>query len=118
MEVPQVVPLDGRYYLLFCATRHSAARLSQAGTTKWSGTHYLVASKLTGPCLPLTKEPLLADTKGAYYAGKLVRDKAGELNFIAWQQWDEAGNFYGGLSDIARVHVLPDGRLQVDPQQL
>ena len=24
----------------------------------------------------------------------------------------------GGLSDIAAVHVLPDGRLQVDPQQL
>lgn len=118
MEVPQVVPLNGLYYLLFCATRHAADRLSQAGATNWAGTHYLVSSKLTGPYLPLTQEPLLADAKGAYYAGKLVRDRVGELNFIAWKQWDEAGNFYGALSDIAEVRVLPDGRLQVDPRHL
>lgn len=118
MEVPQVVPLNGRYYLLFSATRHAAGRLSQTGTTNWSGTHYLVASKLTGPYRPLTGEPLVADATGTYYAGKMVRDSAGELNFIAWRQWDEGGNFCGCLSDIAAVHCLPDGRLQVDPQQL
>jgi beta-fructofuranosidase len=118
MEVPQVVPLNGRYYLLFCATRHAAARLSPADTRGWSGTHYLVANRLTGPYRPLTGEPLVADAAGTYYAGKLVRDSAGALYFIAWRQWDEKGNFCGGLSDIAAVHILPDGRLQVDPQQL
>jgi beta-fructofuranosidase len=118
IEVPQVVHLNGKYYLLFCATRHAAARLSQQGATNWSGTHYLVASKLTGPYLPLTDEPLVADATGTYYAGKLVPGKTGELNFIAWRQWDEGGNFCGGLSDIAAVHILPDGRLQVDPKQL
>jgi len=118
MEVPQVVPLNGRYYLLFCAARHAAARLSTAGTKSWSGTHYLVASKLTGPYIPLTDKPLVADTIGTYYAGKLIHDRAGVLHFMAWRQWDNEGNFCGGLSDIAAVHVLPDGRLQVDPQQL
>jgi len=118
LEVPQVVPMNGRYYLLFCAARHAAARLSRIGTTSWSGTHYLVASKLTGPYRPLTDEPLVADATGTYYAGKLVRDSEGELSFIAWRQWDERGTFCGGLSDAAAVHVLPDGRLQVDAQQL
>jgi beta-fructofuranosidase len=118
MEVPQVVPLNGRYYLLFCATRHAAARLSSTGAWSWSGTHYLVADELIGPYSPLTGEPLVADATGTYYAGKLVRDSAGELHFIAWRQWDEGGNFCGGLSDPAEVHILPDGRLQVDPQQL
>ncbi len=118
MEVPQVVPLNGRYYLLFCATRHAAARLSPVGATSWSGTHYLVASKLTGPYRPLTDEPLVADAIGTYYAGKLVRDSVGALYFIAWRQWDERGNFCGGLSDTAAVHVLPDGHLQVDSQLL
>jgi len=118
MEVPQVVPMNGQYYLLFCATRHAAARLSSAGATSWSGTHYLVADQLTGPYRPLTDEPLVADATGIYYAGKLVRDTTGVLSFIAWRQWDERGNFCGGLSDPAEVHVLPDGRLQVDPQQL
>lgn len=118
MEVPQVIPINGRYYLLFCAARHSTARLSPAGTKGWMGTHYLVADRLTGPYRALTDEPLVADDTGTYYAGKLVRDSAGELFFMAWQQWDEEGNFRGGLSDAAAVRVLPDGRLQVDPQEL
>jgi beta-fructofuranosidase len=118
MEVPQVVPLNGRYYLLFCATRHAASRLSRAGGANWMGTHYLVANKLTGPYLPVTDEPLVADASGTYYAGKLVTGTEGELNFVAWRQWDEKGNFCGGLSDIAPVHIRPDGRLQVNPKQL
>lgn len=117
MEVPQVVPLNGQYYLLFCAARH-AARLSQVRTTNWSGTHYQVASKLTGPYFPLTDEPLVADATGTYYAGKLVRDRSGTLFFIAWRQWDEEGDFCGGLSNPAAVHILSDGRLQVDQKQL
>jgi beta-fructofuranosidase len=118
MEVPQVVALNSRYYLLFCATRHAAARLSPGEGRGWAGTYYLVADKLTGPYRPLTDEPLVADATGTYYAGKLVRDNAGGLYFIAWRQWDEEGNFCGGLSDPAPVHVLPDGRLQIDPKQL
>lgn len=118
MEVPQVVPLNGRYYLLFCTAAHAAARLSRTGGLGWSGTHYLVADKLTGPYRPLIDEPLVADAAGTYYAGKLVPGRAGALFFMASRQWDEEGNFCGGLSDPAEVHVLPDGRLQVDPKQL
>lgn len=118
MEVPQIVRINDRYYLLFCAARHAAARLSLTGTTGWLGTHYLVADKLTGPYRPLTDEPLVADTLGTYYAGKLVRDSAGTLYFMAWRQWEESGTFCGGLSDPAEVHILPDGRLHVDQQQL
>jgi beta-fructofuranosidase len=118
MEVPQVVPLNGRYYLLFCATRHAAARLSRTAGRSWAGTHYLVADKLTGPYRPLTDEPLVADTAGTYYAGKLVPGSAGALFFMAWRQWDEEGNFCGGLSDPAEVHLLPDGLLHVDAKEL
>lgn len=117
MEVPQVVSLDGRYYLFFCSTRHSA-RSMLAGTGGWAGTHYLVADKLTGPYHQLTHEPLVADASGTYYAGKLVRKNTDTLSFMAWRRWDEKGAFCGGLSNPATVHVLPDGRLQVDPQEL
>lgn len=121
MEVPQVVPLNGRYYLLFCASRHAASHLSRLSPSQgkgWFGTHYLVADKLTGPYRSLTDEPLAADAAGTYYAGKLVSDSTGTLFFMAWRQWDEEGNFYGGLSDPAKVRVLPDGRLYLDIQQL
>ena len=118
MEVPQVVPLNGRYYLLFCATRHAEARTSPLKSDSWAGTHYLVADKLTGPYRQLSDEPLVADAPGTYYAGKLIRVEAGSLSFMAWRQWDEVGNFYGGLSNPAEMYVLPDGRLYVDQQQL
>lgn len=117
MEVPQVVPLNGWYYLLFCATRHAAAHLPSEGRI-WAGTHYLVADTLAGPYRPLTDEPLVADAAGTYYAGKVVPGSAGTLFFMAWRQWDEEGNFCGGLSDPAEVHVLPNGRLHVHVQQL
>lgn len=118
MEVPQVVPINGRYYLLFCASRHAATRMSYSHNKSWVGTHYLVADKLTGPYSSLTDDPLLADATGTYYAGKLVQGRAGAHFFMAWRQWDDEGNFCGGLSDPAEVHVLPDGRLQVDAQGL
>ena len=118
MEVPQVVAINGRYYLLFSAARHAAGKLSSMQGKGWYGTHYLVADKLTDPYRLLTDEPLVADAIGTYYAGKLVRDSSGRLAFMAWRQWDEKGNFCGGLSNPAEVHVLSDGRLHVDPQQL
>jgi beta-fructofuranosidase len=118
MEVPQVVPMHGRYYLLFCATRHSESHISHMGGKGWAGTHYLSADSLTGPYRPLTDEPLVADATGTYYAGKLVQGQNGEYYFMAWRQWDKAGHFLGGLSDPAEVSVLPDGRLQVDTRQL
>jgi beta-fructofuranosidase len=118
MEVPQVLLLNGRYYLLFCATRHAAARLSRTTGRGWVGTYYLIADTLTGPYYPLTDEPLVADIDDTYYAGKLIPGSAGALFFLAWRQWDDAGNFCGGLSDPAEVHVLPDGRLHVNTLQL
>ena len=118
MEVPQVVPLNGWYYLLFCAARHATARLAPSQGRGWWGTHFLVADKLTGPYRPLSDERLVADASGIYYAGKLVPGSPGALFFMAWRQWGKAGNFCGGLSNPAEVHVLPDGRLQVHTQQL
>ncbi len=118
MEVPQVVPLNDRYYLLFCVTKHAAACLVTQNSRGWAGTHYLVADKLTGPYRPLTDEPLVADAAGTYYAGKLVPGSAGKCFFMAWRQWDEDGNFCGGLSDPAEVHIMPDGRLHIHTQQL
>ena len=118
MEVPQVIPINGRYYLLFCASRHAAARLASLGSRGGIGTFYLVADKLTGPYRPLSDEPLVADAAGTYYAGKLVRDSVGALFFLAWRQWDEEGHFCGGLSDPAAVVVLPDGRLRVNTLHL
>jgi len=116
LEVPQVIPLEGRFYMLFCtaASKHAAQRLARTGPGgQWSGTGYLVAEKLTGPYRLADDAGLVADDRGTYYAGKLIEDPGGQWVFLAWRRWDEDGNFVGGLSDPAPVHVLADGSLAV-----
>jgi beta-fructofuranosidase len=119
LEVPQVLYLDGRYYLFFCTNAHSSARKTAHGIdAEWSGTHYLIADQLTGPYQPVDDPPLLADRNGTYYAGRVVDDPDGRPVFLAWRQWDVHGAFVGGISDPAPVHMMPDGRLRIDASQL
>ena len=119
MEVPQVVHLDDRWYLLFCTAKHAADRLARTGPTgRWFGTHYLVADDLLGPYRLLTDEPLVGDEAGSYYAGRIVDDPDGRPVFLAWRQWSIVGTFLGGLSDPSPVRVLADGRLEVESAML
>jgi beta-fructofuranosidase len=121
LEVPQLVRINSRYYMLFCTARsnHSAVRRARTGPNgSWTGTHYLVAETLTGPYHLLTDEGLVADDAGTYYAGRLVEDPSGQLVLLAWRQWDETGRFAGDLSDPAPVRCLADGRLEVDTRRL
>lgn len=121
LELPQVVRIDSRYYMLFCNARsnHSAVRRARIGPNGGgSGTHYLVAETLTGPYRLLTNESLVADEAGTYYGGRLVEDPGGQLVLLAWRARDEAGRFAGELSDPAPVRCLADGRLEVDPCRL
>jgi len=119
LEVPQVVALAGRYYLLFCTAPVVEAQPERAaGVPSWTGTHYLVADRPAGPYTLAAGEPLLADAAGTYYAGKLIECTPGEYVFMAWRQWDERGRFLGGLSNPAPVKVLDDGRLQIDAGRL
>ena len=119
IEVPQVVALEGRYYLLFCTAQHSAARVARTGAAgAWNGTAYLTGFNLTGPYLPLGGEPLVADADGRYYGGRVVAGFDDRLVFFAWRKWDDEGRFLGGLSNPAPLRLLPDGRLQVDAEHL
>jgi beta-fructofuranosidase len=115
LEVPQLFWFGGRWYLLFCTAKHSAARIARQGpSAAWFGTHYLVSDAITGPYRLLTDEPLVGDAQGTFYAGRVVEDPNGRLCFMAWRRLDEEGNFLGALSDPAPLESLPDGRLRVD----
>jgi beta-fructofuranosidase len=116
MEVPQMVEIGGRYYLLFCTTtRTYAANWSRrTGLRPVTGTHYLVADNPLGPFRPITDEFLVGDEIGSLYAGKLVQKSNGNWSFLAWHYCTPSGEFIGELSDPYPVTVDESGKLAVD----
>jgi beta-fructofuranosidase len=115
LEVPQVAPIDGRYYLLFCAYgfANSAERVARVGAS--TGTHYYVGDSLTGPFKPLSDRLFAADAAGSTYAGKIVDDPvSGRPVFLAFLHDDADGRFVGALSDPVPVLVRPDGELELE----
>lgn len=115
MEVPQIVPIKGRYYLLFStnAEHFSAEHRTKPGVKPVHGTHYLVADEFLGPYRYLTDEFLVGDETGTLYSGKLIQGPDGDWMFMAFRNITPEGTFIGELSDPLPVSVCDDGRLVV-----
>lgn len=116
MEVPQIVPVGGRWYLLFSTGGHhfSAAHRAKPGVVPVTGTHYMVADDMLGPYRFLTDAFLIGDESGTLYSGKLVQGPGGEWLLMAFRNYLPDGSFVGELIDPLPVTVLADGRLVVN----
>lgn len=115
LEVPQLVHIQGRYYLLFCATAsvHSAARRQRTGLKPVTGTHCLVADNPLGPFRFSSDEFLAGDEIGSLYAGKLAQGTDGEWVLLASRMFAPDGAFIGELSDPFPVTIERAGDLSV-----
>jgi beta-fructofuranosidase len=115
LEVPQLVELGGRYYLLFStwAEAHSAARREETRLEPVGGTHYLVADDPLGPFRFSTHDFLIGDAVGSLYSGKLVEGPDGRPYFLAWRNFTPDGAFVGELADPSQVAVDSEGNLSV-----
>lgn len=113
LEVPQLVAINGRYYLLFCTAVNTFASdwQSRTGQEPVMGTHYLVGDNPLGPFHLSTPRFLSGDKVGSLYAGKMLQNAAGEWVFLAWRNMDEEGHFLGELSDPIPVQVESSGNL-------
>jgi beta-fructofuranosidase len=116
MEVPQLVTIQARYYLLFCTASwtHSASYSQRTGLKPVTGTHYLVADDPLGPFRFTTSEFLVGDSIGSLYNGKLVQGPDGEWHFLASRQFMPDGGFLGELIDPLPVTVDDAGKLSVE----
>lgn len=116
MEVPQLVRIRGRYYLILCgrARFHSAARLRRTGLEPVTGTHFLVSDDPLGPFRFLTDEFLVGDRTGTLYSGKVVRGPGDEVLFMACRCFAPDGTFVGELADPFPLRVEGDGALSVN----
>ncbi len=115
MEVPQLIEIENRYYLLFSTPKehHSQTRQARNGLIPITGTHYLVGDSPTGPFRYLTDEFMVGDEAGTLYSGKLIQGSDGQWVFMAFLNFDESGDFIGEISDPMPVTIAEDGRLLV-----
>ncbi|WEK62214.1 MAG: family 43 glycosylhydrolase [Candidatus Microbacterium colombiense] len=93
LEVPQVAEIDGRFALLFsCDTTHLAGeRAGQVG-----GIWAVETDSPTGP-FNVADAALLASD--ALYSGRLIQDREGSWQMLAFENSTDDGGFVGILSD-------------------
>ncbi len=115
LEVPQLVELGNRYYLLFSAwaEAHSAARRKETRLEPVGGTHYLLADDPLGPFRFSTHDFLVGDAVGSLYSGKLVEGPDGRPCYLAWRNFARDGTFVGELADPLPVAVDGEGNLSI-----
>jgi beta-fructofuranosidase len=115
LEVPQLVEIDGRHFLLFCTgyNEFSKARRARLDVPDVIGTHYLVGDGPLGPFRMIEDEFLQADHAGSLYAGKVVQDPQGNWVLISTRAWTGDGGFVGEIGDPQPLRVTADGRLRV-----
>ena len=113
LEVPQLAEIGGRDYLLFSVYdwAHSAVRLQRAEVV--CGTHYMLGESPLGPFRMLSDEFLIGTAEGPFYAGRVVRDRAGQWQFMCWAQFAPDGAFVGALADPVPVVQHGDGSLSL-----
>lgn len=116
MEVPQLVEINGRYYLIFCVGKDEYAeyRRQRSGIKLVTGIHYMVSDQPFGPFKFSTDEFLLGDEVGSRYAGKIIRNPHGNWVLMSSHAWTDNGGFIGDLADPIPLHIAPDGRLHID----
>lgn len=102
MEVPQVIPHRGRAILLFSAR----AEWAQMKNLQVSGTFYALGDSIVGPFRKVS--PLLTNTTGTFYGGKIVQDPLGNWVLLAWIGYRN-GEFVGALSDPLPIKMDLDG---------
>ncbi|MBW4604123.1 MAG: hypothetical protein KME29_32275 [Calothrix sp. FI2-JRJ7] len=112
MEVPSLVKIDERYYLMFSVlhTSHSIARNQRLQAQPVTGIHYLAADNALKSFRFSTDKFLIGeptDPTGFLYCGKVVECRNGNFWFLASHLTNANGDFVGKLiNPIAEWHLL------------
>lgn len=115
LEVPQLVAINHKWYLIFCVEKEKYApqRLARKKGKAVTGTHYLIAEQPLGPFRLPENDVLYGDQAGSSYSGKLIQDHTGEWKFMAALFKGGANGFVGDISDPMPVHIGENGAIQV-----
>jgi beta-fructofuranosidase len=108
LEVISVVEVEGRWVLLFsCLSAEMPEAASGAGGV-WS-------VPIAGPGAPVDVTAAVRVTDERLYVGKVVQDRSGRWQFLAFVNQDDHGRFVGGVTDPVPVRWRSDARgLELD----
>lgn len=111
LEVPQTVTVAGAGYLLFSCDTPKLSGSRRGGT---GGIWSVAAPVPTGP-FAIDAARLLVPER--LYAGRIVRDRAGQPVLLAFDMAGADGNFIGALSDPIPVRPGAGGTLELAVEQ-
>jgi beta-fructofuranosidase len=115
LEVPQLIEIDGLWYLFFSVThdRYAQTRLTNPDIKLQTGTHYMVADSPFGRFRYLTDDFLVGDKIGSLYSGRVIRNSHGKWVFFAFEHFAPGKMFVGKIIDPLPLFIQKDGRLFV-----
>lgn len=117
LEVPQVVVVDGRWFLLFSvpASSHGQRWRRRTGQVPRTAVYYVSADHPLGPFHgpPQRLVAAAGEPREVLYAAKLVDDGTGRWVLLATRLFGPDGAFAGDLIDPLPVTVDPAGALVV-----
>lgn len=115
MEVPQLIEIQGKYYLLFSVSKEVLSENfhRRTGITALTGTHYLVSENPLGPFHYAGDKFLLGDASGSYYSAKIISDPAGKFVCLACRHYSSNGSYLGEISDPMPLNVGQAGELKI-----
>ena len=99
--MPQLVHASNRFFLLFSYGSQdlTRSRLDRSEKRATTGTYCLVSDQALGPFNFSSGGRLAVDTIGSHYGGKLIEDRSGRLQFLAFSMFGRDGRFIGELTD-------------------
>lgn len=104
LEIPQVIELDGRWWLLFSTpATHDPSAPPEA---RIGGTHGFSSQvRPAGPYGWSTYHRIDGDAGDPRYGGRVILDTAGRPHLLTWTLHDAAGGFVGEIGDPAPITV-------------
>lgn len=86
----------------------------RTGRQPVTSTYYRIADDPLGPYHRFDDDPLVGDPSGSHFSGKVLHDRAGRWQFLAFRLFTLDGTFIGDLSDPMPVTIGSDGGLRVE----
>lgn len=108
LEVLQVLEVDGRHLVVFCA---AAQDVIAVGVEAVTATYTAPADGPLGPFRFDRAEPIHA---AGIYAGRILRTGDGSPVLLGFVECDAAGHFAGVICDPIPLHLTSRGTLQPD----
>lgn len=112
LEVLQVEQVDGQHVVVFSCLGTELSPQRRTSRDHHTGDGGIWAAPAAGPLGPFDLASAYRLTDETLYAGRLVRDRRGRWNLLAFRRLDDDGAFVGELADPMPLHRAGTGRLR------